>query len=106
MRTKERATLCFDLRHCPENAEFTLTGAGGIRRMLTSYADAPDKLKEHRRRNQALACIQDGCVTHFAEDLELNSDSPSFISVVYQSKDNGSSLFHVGKLNSSFPVLR
>jgi hypothetical protein len=91
VRTSENVTLHFDLGHCPDDAEFTLVAGGGIEHKLTSYADAPEKLEEHRAANPALALIPEehiGRITHFVEDAEIAADHATIRKVVYPSLDD------------------
>lgn len=91
MRTSETTTLHFDLSDHPQDKEFTLLAGGGLKHVLTSYADAPHKLEEHRASNPALALIPDeqmARITHFAEDAEIMADHPTLRRVVYPSLDD------------------
>jgi hypothetical protein len=93
VKTSEKITLHFDLCHCPANTQFTLIAGGGMSHPLTSYADAPEKLEEHRAANRALALIPDEHlkrITHFVEEEEIVADHPTVRRIVYPSLDDHS----------------
>lgn len=93
MRTSEHVTLHFDLSDHPQDVKFTLLAGGGIKHVLTAYADAPGKLDEHRAANAALALIPDEHIvriTHFVEAAEIMADHPTVRRVVYPSLDDHS----------------
>ncbi|MDQ3028817.1 MAG: hypothetical protein M3R09_02025, partial [Actinomycetota bacterium] len=91
MRTSETITLHFDLSGHPEDREFTLLAGGGVKHVLSSYADAPGKREEHRAANAALALIGDEHIeriTHFVEEAAITADHPSARRVVFASQDD------------------
>jgi hypothetical protein len=91
VRTSENVTLHFDLGHCPDGTEFTLIAGGGVEHKLTSYAEAPEKLDEHREANPALALIPEehiGRITHFVEEAEIVADHATVRKIVYPSLDD------------------
>ncbi len=93
MRTSERVTLHFDLSDHPQDVQFTLLAGGGLKHVLTAYADAPGKLEEHRAANVALALIPDehiGRITHFVEAAQIMADHPTVRRVIYPSLDDHS----------------
>ena len=88
MRPTETVTLHFDLSHLghlPSDQEFTLKALG--ERTTLRRHDA-DTLREHSRRNLALAALPEDQLqrlTHFVEDVELPADAVGFHWVGYPS---------------------
>jgi hypothetical protein len=91
MRTTELSLLHFDLRHCPQDVEFSLVGGDGKNHFLKAYADAPHKRAEHKKLNKALAVMADEHVqnlTHFIEDVPMPKHQSSTRRIVYPSLDD------------------
>ncbi len=91
MRKTELSLLHFDLRHCPQDVEFSLIGGDGRKHILTAYKDAPLKFEEHSKRNKALAMLRslhEDKITHFIEELPMPEHQSSLRTIVYESCDD------------------
>ena len=78
------------------------TGSEGIRAFIAAYS----KEYGHNPEN-AFAALGYDAMRLMADAIKrAGSTNPEAIRQAIQETKDGSSLFHVGKLNSSFPVLR
>lgn len=91
-RKTEKLTLHFDLNHCPEAKEFTLSVLG--KKYLLSRHDE-ETLATHQQNNRALALLSEPHkqkVSHFAPDVEMPADAVGIHLVTCSSADPNSLL--------------